>query len=467
MQNFWEYDVWAPIALFGTLMISLLGANILKRRVPFLRNSLIPTAVLGGLLLLIISSVYELCTDKLFFNTTYFGGNGASTLEVITYHALALGFIATAFKPSSGKHTLKRNGEIFDTGVTTVSTYLLQGVLGLGATILIALVLNDVFAASGLILPFGFGQGTGQALNWGSIYETDHGFEGGRSFGLSIAALGFLAASIGGVIHLNILKHRGAVLVHEDELSCSMSSEDIQQPDEIPMNGSMDKLSVQVGFVLGAYMAVQALLLGLSSLLPSFQSVLYGFNFLFGVLIATTIRVGCTLLRKHGIMHRQYVNGFLMDRISNFFFDLMVVAGIAAIRLEVMKGYWWIVVLLAVLGTFPTYFYNRFIARKFFPEYSEQQFLMMYGMLTGTASTGTILLRELDPQFETPAADNLVYQNFPAIVFGLPLMFLAKLAPVKPFITWLILLGFFIFLNVLLFRRQLFMRKKSKSQATK
>ena len=462
MQNFWEFDVWAPIALFGTLMISLLGANLLKKRVPFLRNSLIPTSVLGGIMLLIISTVYELCTDELFFNTTYYGGNGAATLEIITYHALALGFIATAFKPSKGNHGLKRNGEIFDTGVTTVSTYLLQGVLGLGATILIALAVEAVFPASGLILPFGFGQGTGQALNWGSIYESDHGFVGGRSFGLTIAALGFLAASIGGVIHLNILKHRGAILVHEDERSCSMSGEEVQATDEIPMNGSMDKLSVQVGFVLGAYMLVQALLLVLSSILPSFQSVLYGFNFLFGVLIAATIRVGCSLLRKRGIMVKQYINGFLMDRISNFFFDLMVVAGIAAIRLEVVKGYWWVVLILAVLGTFPTYFYNHYVAHKFFPEYSEEQFLMMYGMLTGTASTGTILLRELDPDFKTPAADNLVYQNFPAIVFGLPLMFLANLAPVKPFVTWLILLGFFLVLNILLFRRQIFRRKKAK-----
>ena len=149
MQNFWEYDVWAPIALFGTLMISLLGANLLKKRVPFLRNSLIPTSVLGGLMLLIISSLYELCTDTIFFNTTYYGGNGAAMLETITYHALALGFIATAFKPSTGHHSLKRNGEIFDTGVTTVSTYLLQGTLGLGVTILIALAVETVFPACG------------------------------------------------------------------------------------------------------------------------------------------------------------------------------------------------------------------------------------------------------------------------------------------------------------------------------
>ena len=83
----------------------------------------------------------------------------------------------------------------------------------------------------------------------------------------------------------------------------------------------------------------------------------------------------------------------------------------------------------------------------------------MYGMLTGTASTGIILLREVDCDFKTPAADNLVYQNFPAIAFGFPLMLLASLAPVKPVLTLIIMFVFFIIMNVILFRKQLFGKK--------
>ena len=83
-------------------------------------------------------------------------------------------------------------------------------------------------------------------------------------------------------------------------------------------------------------------------------------------------------------------------------------------------------------------------------------------MLTGTASTGIILLREIDGEFKTPAADNLVYQNFPAIVFGFPLMLLATLAPVKPVLTLIILIGFFAVMNVLLFRAQIFGRFRKK-----
>ena len=101
-----------------------------------------------------------------------------------------------------------------------------------------------------------------------------------------------------------------------------------------------------------------------------------------------------------------------------------------------------------------------FVAKKLFADYAEEQFLMMYGMLTGTASTGIILLREIDGEFKTPASDNMVYQNFPAIALGFPIMFLATLAPVKPILTLVVFLAFFIILNVVLFRSKLFGRKK-------
>jgi ESS family glutamate:Na+ symporter len=112
-------------------------------------------------------------------------------------------------KNSENKVTKQRSVEIFNTGVTTVATYLLQAVFGMGITILLAFALKDFFPAAGILLPFGYGQGTGQALNYGSIYQADYGFVGGKSFGLTIAALGFLSASIGGVIHLNIFEKEG------------------------------------------------------------------------------------------------------------------------------------------------------------------------------------------------------------------------------------------------------------------
>ena len=80
-------------------------------------------------------------------------------------------------------------------------------------------------------------------------------------------------------------------------------------------------------------------------------------------------------------------------------------------------------------------------------------------MLTGTASTGVILLREVDEEFKTPAADNMVYQTFPAIVFGFPMMLLATLAPVKPILTMIIFIVFFAVMNIILFRSKIFKKK--------
>lgn len=464
MENFsfWDYEVWGVFNLVAVLLGSLLAANSLKKLIPALKRSLIPSSVLGGILLLIISVSFEAVTGQPFFNTKFFGGNGAGTLEILTYHGLALGFIATTLKPSDSKFGKQRSREIFDTGVTTVSTYLMQGVLGMGITIVAGLLFSNVFSASGILLPFGFGQGTGQALNYGNIYELEHGFVGGKSFGLTVAALGFLSASIGGVIHLNLLRRRGMKYDwgHGERETKALSLQDIQAPNEIPMNGSIDKLTMQLVLICLAYLMAYGMMAALGALAGGLKSILFGFNFLLGVISATIIKGLNNLLMKKKLVNRQHISPFLMTRLSGFFFDVMIVAGVAAIRINVLKNYWLILLVLALVGAFSTYFYNHYICKTLFPDYAEEQFMVMYGMLTGTASTGIILLRELDPDFKTPAAENLVYQNFPAMVFGFPMMLVAAIAPVKPILTLILLAAAFVGMNVILFRNKLFRRKR-------
>ena len=459
--NFWDSEVWGVFNLIAVLLGSLLLANSLKKLIPALKKSLIPSSVLGGLLLLIVSVTFEAVSGKELFNTAFFGGNGSGVLEVLTYHALALGFIATTLKPSNGKFGKERSREVFDTGVTTVSTYLLQAVLGLGITIVAALIAKDLFSAAGVLLPFGYGQGTGQALNYGNIYEQENGFVGGRSFGLTIAAFGFLSASIGGVIHLNILRKRGKKYDwgHEDIEGEALRLADIQAPNESPMNGSIDKLTMQLVLIALAYLMAYGVMALLGNLVGALKSILFGFNFLLGVLAAVLVKAVNNFLMKKGIVRRQHISAFLMTRLSGFFFDMMIVAGIAAIRINVLKGYWAVILILGLVGAFATYFFVRFVTKKLFPDYAEEQFMVMYGMLTGTASTGIILLRELDPDFKTPAAENLVYQNFPAMIFGFPLMLLAAIAPEQPLLTLGILVAFFVVMLLILFRNQLFRRK--------
>jgi len=80
MFNFWDSNVWSWILLMAVLLGSLLVGNTLRRKIPFLRNSLIPTSVIGGAVLLIFTSSYKMITGEVFFDTAIFGGDGLAPL---------------------------------------------------------------------------------------------------------------------------------------------------------------------------------------------------------------------------------------------------------------------------------------------------------------------------------------------------------------------------------------------------
>ena len=195
------------------------------------------------------------------------------------------------------------------------------------------------------------------------------------------------------------------------------------------------------------------------------KTTIYGFNFLLGTLSAVIVKEVLKLLRKTNLMHRDYVNNFLLNRIAGFAFDIMIVAGIGAIRVDLIKDYWVVLLILGLVGVLVTFLYIKFVSKKLFKNYEHEQFMVMYGMLTGTASTGVILLREIDPAFETPASENIVYQNFPAILLGFPMMLVAAFCPksdIATYITMGVIAAYFIVLNIILFRSLIF-KKKTKA----
>ena len=146
----------------------------------------------------------------------------------------------------------------------------------------------------------------------------------------------------------------------------------------------------------------------LGELIPGLKSVSYGFNFLIGVLVTTIVKKVMNRLEEKKILKKHYVNDFMMVRIRNLFYDLMVVAGISAIKMSTMGGYIGILVVICILGAIATFAYNYIVSRILFKDYADLQLVAMFGMLTGTISSGVLLLREIDPDLRTPASNNLV-----------------------------------------------------------
>lgn len=460
-------ETWNWLIQFFIIAVALLLANLIRCKVPLLSKSLIPSALLGGLIVLLFKLV-PFCSDLI----------SKSSMEIITYHALGLGFVALALKNNkieSRSTTLK----VIETGAVTASTYVVQGIVGLLITIPIFLWWKggDIFYSAGLLLPMGYGQGPGQALNFGRIFTSWAEGEGilfpGADFGLSIAAIGFLIGSVVGVVYMNVLRRRGSLKRKESDYREAYTLQDYESENEIPNTESIDKLTVQVGLVLLVYLLVFLLMWGVENAdlgtfgTKTLKPMVWGFNFLWGTLFGVLVKNLLKFFRRQQLMQREYINNYMLNRISGLCFDVMIVAGTAAINFENLRGIWLPLVLVCTFGAIVTFRYVLRCSLHIFPGYEYEGFFSMFGMLTGTASNGMILLREIDPKFETPAANNLVLQTLSAIVFGFPILLLMGFAPqsmTNTLITLGLLILFFVAFVLFIFRKKIFHRNKNNTK---
>lgn len=437
-------QLWNFIIQMGILCTLLLFANILRTKISVIQKSLMPTAVLAGFILLGLRLIKIIP-----INTDF--------LEIVTYHGIALGFIALSLRKNEHS-TIELNKTRFlslKNGALIVSTYLVQAITGLVISLLLVYTIRpDFFAASGVLLPMGYGQGPGQANNIGASYEA-MGFVGGRSYGLAIAAAGFLVACIVGVIYLNVKR----IKIQAEHVSGSITVDVFQDKNEIPVAESVDKLSVQVALVMVIYMISYIFMHGVTFFIGKYVTglnellspLIWGFNFIIGAGMALLAKMILNTLRKHNIMHRQYQNNYLLGRIAGFAFDLMIIAGIGSINMYDLRGLWLPFVITIVVGGIVTFLYLHFITKRLYHDYSTEGFISMFGMLTGTISSGILLLREIDPSYKTPAANNLITGSSVAIIFAIPVLLLIGLAPKSAIMPFVVVGIASVYLVVLLF----------------
>lgn len=425
-------ELWYPIIQTGIIAGLIVLANILRRKIAFIRNSLMPTAVIAGFALLLLRT-FDVVTMS------------ADFLEALTYHMLALGFIALTLRTEEKQEgEEKRLGS--KSGALIVSTYIVQGIIGLVISLFFAYTLKpDFFKAAGILLPMAYGQGPGQANNVGTSYEA-LGMAGGQTFGLSLAAIGFLCACTVGVIYLNILnrKNKIARIKNKDELSGSVTLDVFQDENEIPIAESIDKLSVQAAIVAVLYLLTFLLTAGVVALLEKFapglaktlSPLLWGFNFIVGSVVAMGCRSLFNSLKKAKVMNHQYLNNYLLNRLSGLAFDIMIVAGIASIDIGELKGNIVPFLVMAVMGGVATLIYLKFMCKRLYKGYEHEAFFSMFGMLTGTLSSGVLLLREVDPDMKTPASNNLITGSSFAIIFGAPMLLVISFAAQSEASAW-------------------------------
>lgn len=435
---------WSVFIDLGIISVALFIATGIRAAIPFFQRFLIPNALTAGFILL---PLYNFVFPSL--------GLSTSGLEELAYHLLSISFVAMTLRKSQPR-TGPRDGRIFATAVGVISQYGIQALVGLLVTfLLISTVMPDLFPAFGMLLPLGFALGPGQAFAIGEGW-VDAGFTGAGTIGLTFAAIGFIWSSFGGIFLINYAIRRGWLPKNTSELlnKRRIRKGIVPRGTEAPIGArltteseAIDSMTLNTAVVLISYFGA-FLLLNLFSWLLSFAGpmgvqlaeTLWGISFIFAALVAMLVK---TLLRAFKIDH--ITDSASLTRIAGLSVDVMVAAAIGAISLVIVGQFWLPIAIMSVLGMVVSILGVPWLCSRIFKDHPFHRALLVFGVSTGTLSSGLALLRVLDPDFETPVASDYTYAAGLVFVLVIPFILAINLPTMSvsqnnPFLFWLAVL---------------------------
>ena len=421
--NDWE-GTWAPVVQFAYLMVLLGISLIIKSNIKFFKKHLVPTTLFGGLLGFVIGQVlWPVFGWQPIFDT--------QLLQNLVYHAMSVGFIAMALK----KRPKKNTENITNTGFAIVNTYILQAVLGLGVMMLLVLALPQFDNIFGVLLPLSFAQGPGQALSTGKSLQA-LGMSNGAEAGMALATFGFLWAIIAGIPFMNILRKKYNRKKEDmKDLAAEADPDLSDHTANVPRTLFLDDLTVQVVLIGICFLLTYLLLIGLQAILgaeSTLMTVFWGFQFLWGTIIALLVRMIINRLQKKNIVKRDYADNYLLQRVASSAFDIMIIASICAISLKTVGQYIIPLLVLSTVGGIFTMIYSHKMSKWIYREEKMEHAIGLYGMFTGTIVTGMALLKEVDPTGKSSVPESMVLGSGFAAIIGIPLMMILAI----PITAW-------------------------------
>lgn len=432
-----EWGLILYFLLFGSLMFV---AKVLKTWIPGLNKIVIPTALLAGILGLIISMVTTAIvsdstwslSNAYFFTMyesdgVYYAYNSMYNIDLlqsIVYHGLAIGFLALALKRDY-RDPSKSKKKIWSTGMLITSSYALQAALGM---ILVLVIFRDRFIGSGMLVALGFGQGPGLASSIGRMWnDLLGGGTQGITLGAAYATIGFLFGGTIGVIAINIIaKKRGFTKpVNYEEASFNKKTVEIDTTAKISVLDGLTTSAIMISVIYGLTWLTLVLFQWIFSLLGSGGEmafgILKGFNFIIAILYALLYNRILKSLENRGKRVRFLTNNYILSNIASTAFNVMICAGVMMITLEFLAAYGVQLIVTSVVAGLGTIIYLYLMTRFVYVNHKDEYFIGLFGMLTGVASTGLALLKGVDPELETPVAEELVLGSGTAITMALPL----------------------------------------------
>jgi len=280
---------------------------------------------------------------------------------------------------------------------------------------------QPVPASFGQLIEVGFAGGHGTAAAMGNVYEESLGFDQGRDLGFLFATAGLVFGVISGIVYVNLAVRRRWTRDSDAKVQLLSGLEARRDPQPVAFGRVrpevIDPLVFQSLIVAVAFMAGIGLQFAIMKTIPWLamiggandqardQIVKYAGNmplFMFTLFGGLMVREA---------MHHLKI-GDLMDppsqhRITGAAMEFLIVAAISAMKIHVLVAFGAPVALLLVLGFAWTGFCLLFVARRLLPKaYWFELGILNYGMSTGTTAQGMMLLRIIDKDLESGAAED-------------------------------------------------------------
>jgi ESS family glutamate:Na+ symporter len=377
----------ALLYVAGLLALGL----VLRVRLRFLQVLYIPAAIVAGLLGLLASpSVLGIIPAEVIAELKTWPG----WLIAVVFAGMLLERPARPFRDSV--RLAARQG--------IMVWIIVLGEVTLGVALTWTLIAGpwDVPLSFGQLIEAGFAGGHGTAAAMGEVYAA-LGFPPGRDLGFFVATVGLIFGIVSGIVYVNLGVRRGWTRAGDVRIPVITGLE--SRHESVPTGTArtrsevLDPLLFQVLIVSAAYGTGLALYTLASRLVPFVEQFpLFIFTLLGGLLV----RLGMGAL---GIA--DLIDGDSVRRICGLAMELLIVSAIASLDLNavfalfvpvallLLTAFVWVGVCLLVIG-------RRLLPRRYWFELG----ILNYGMSTGTTATGLMLLRIIDRDLDSGAAED-------------------------------------------------------------
>lgn len=391
---------------FGIASIMLCLGMFIRSKVSFVRKTLAPSSVVAGILgFIAVNSGVATNIDTSIFND-------------IVQHLFTISFISIGLtsRPKSNNQNNNLKSVVKGSLGMGMVWNLLYAIMPLLAGIILYFIgdtfnLNPVY---GLLVPFGFAQGPGQAATFGAIFE-QYGWTSASMVGVTFSAIGFLVAFLVGVPLAKAGLKKG-LSVNDHQIDDFVERGYYKQGEsdtilgkETTFTGNIDTMTFHFA-IIGIIYVLSVYLAELIAYIPGIGPTISSMLFMIGMLVAYFVKF---IMEKLNINH--LIDNQFQGKITSWATDYLIVAAFMAVQLSVV-GEWLIpIIIISLVSVVVTYFISIYFGKRIGGQNDFERTVGLFGTTTGTVPSGIALVRIVDPTLNTSTATELGMMNLPMV----------------------------------------------------